>query len=441
MSHIVRFFCVFLLLSSPAAASEGGGLVYFEYMGILLLIGLLSGALAECFGQPRILGWLVGGAIFGNVLPIFAMTVHDFDSMPEVHGFVVLGVNLLLLSVGLESNVEQLMKAGFRSTAVAVVGMALPLFGGMLFVGPMFFPDVPWTGHMFLGAALTATSVSVPAAILKSRGALGTRAANTTIGAAVIDDVGGLITLAVCKGIVLTGALSLLVAFQLLSTSVAFLVGAVLIGKYTAPYIGRWMSRLDGGDEMKLGFVVSLMFLVAWLASSIGLDGIVGSFVVGLILDRVHFEGFREHRLVSAIRHFGHELNESSRHSYNSALRHYQDEHVEDLTRPLLYIFTAPFFVLVGGSVDVFALFSQGPTVLAVLFVAVVTKLAAGACAAKGDRWLVGWSMVPRGEVGLIFATIGNQMGVMNVEMYSVLVSVITLTTLIPALILPRLLK
>lgn len=430
-----------LFVASPVYASEGGGLVYFEYMGILLLIGLLAGALAEKMDQPRILGWLVGGAIFGNLLPLFAMTAHDFDSMPEVHGFVVLGVNLLLLSVGLESNVDQLMKAGARSMAVAVVGMAMPLLAGTFLLGPFFFPDVPWTGHLFLGAALTATSVSVPAAILKSRGALGTTAANTTIGAAVIDDVGGLITLAVCKGIVFTGALSYLVAFKLLSISVAFLVGAVLIGKYTAPYIGRWMSRLDGGDEMKLGFVVSLMFLVAWVASSIGLDGIVGSFVVGLILDRVHFEGFREHRLVSAIRHFSHELNDTSRRSYNRALRHYQDEHVEDLTRPLLYIFTAPFFVLVGGSVDVFSLISHAPTVIVVLVAAILTKLAAGVCAAKGDGWLVGWSMVPRGEVGLIFATIGNQMGVMNVEMFSVLVSVITLTTLIPALVLPRLLK
>lgn len=430
-----------VIIPLPAFAGEGGGLVYFEYMGILLLIGLLAGALAEKMDQPRILGWLVGGAIFGNLLPLFEMTVHDFGSMPEVHGFVLLGVNLLLLSVGLESNVDQLMKAGARSMAVAVVGMAMPLLAGIFLLGPFFFPDVPWTGHLFLGAALTATSVSVPAAILKSRGALGTTAANTTIGAAVIDDVGGLITLAVCKGIVVTGALSYLVAFKLLSISVAFLIGAVLIGKYTATYVSRWMSRLDNGDEMKLGFVVSLMFLVAWLASSIGLDGIVGSFVVGLILDRVHFEGFREHRLVSAIRRFGDELNERSRQSYNNALRHYQDEHVEDLTRPLLYIFTAPFFVLVGGSVDVFALVSHGPAVLVVLVVAVLTKLCAGLCAAKGDRWLVGWAMVPRGEVGLIFATIGNQMGVMNVEMYSVLVSVITLSTLIPALILPRLLK
>ncbi len=427
--------------------SEGGHGVFALLFAILALLVILSkvGGLVEKFGQPAVLGELVIGVILGNLTLV---GIHWFGWITgnEIIAFMAeLGVVILLFQIGLESNLSEMKKVGVSAGLVAIIGVVLPFVLGTYVVGPWLLPGLSTTAYLFLGASLTATSVGITARVFKDLNKLKTTAAQTVLGAAVIDDILGLLILAVVSAIATTGSVSPADIGLISVKAIGFLVVAVALGRILAPYIGKFFSKMHTGAGMKMGVALAFALVFAWLASLVGLAPIVGAFAAGLLLDPVHFKGFKSASIVYDIRKViakvkGQEVEKE----VEKVLHDHQHRHIEDLIEGLAYVFVPIFFVYTGMQVKLETIFDPKilGVALAVTVVAIFGKLACGLVVKKPvSKWIVGFGMVPRGEVGLIFANIGLALGVMSDELFSVVVIMVILTTLLTPPILNALLK
>lgn len=410
---------VLLGLAAPAFASEGSAGHADPIAGVVLALAIILGAaklggdLASRVGQPSVLGELLMGVLLGN-LPIFGVTL--FESIKHdatIDMLARLGVIILLFEVGLESTVAQMMKVGASSLVVATVGVVAPFALGWG-VGAWLLPGHSVYVHAFLGAALTATSVGITARVLKDLNRSQTDEARIILGAAVIDDVMGLVVLAVVTGVISaadkgTELSGLDVAFTLFK-AIAFLFGSLLIGLKLSPRLFAIASHLRVRGAL-LAVGLSFCFVLAWLAGAIGLAPIVGAFAAGLILEPVHYSDFTD-----------------------------RGEHqLEELVQPISSFLVPVFFVLMGMHTDLRSFTEPGMLGLA-LALAVAAVIGKQVCyfgvIGKGiDRLTVGIGMIPRGEVGLIFAGIGanlmvNGEPVLSPEAFSAMIVMVMVTTL-----------
>ena len=367
--------------------TEGHGLDASVLVGLALILAVakLGGELFERWGQPAVLGELAGGILVGN-LALAGFTGAEFlRESGVVAALAELGVIILLFGVGLETSLGEMLEVGWSSLLVALLGVAAPFLLGWG-VARFFLPDASPLAHLFVGATLCATSVGITARVLKDMGALRTREARIVMGAAVVDDVLGLMILAVVVGAAEAsaagGTLSLAGVSLIAGKAVAFLVVALVAGHFLVPRLFRPVGRLQTRGAL-LAFSLAFCFLLSWLAARAGLAPIVGAFAAGLLLDEVEFADFD--------------------------LRGTGD--LEELLWPLGALLVPVFFVLMGLRVDLREL--ARPDLLG--FAAVLTAAAVvgkqvcslGVLERGVNRFAVGLGMIPRGEVGLIFAGVG----------------------------------
>ena len=325
-----------------------------------------------------------------------------------------LGVILLLFEVGLDSSLADLLKVGLSSLIVATIGVILPFGLGWLVSSFFLAGQSPYT-HAFIGATLCATSVGITARVLQDMNKLRTREARIILGAAVIDDVLGLVVLAIISGLIIgvsTGQSVTAVSIIWLVTKVAvFLAGSLALGIFLVPHIVRQVAKAKT-KGMLFTFALAFCFLLSYLATLIGLAAIVGAFAAGLILERVPFHEF---------------LHEDERSP-------------EDMLHPLSTFLVPLFFLHMGIKIELASLFSAQVIglALALTAVAVIGKQACGlGVLEKGlDRLSIGLGMVPRGEVGLIFAGIGltlkvHGQRVLDEAAFAAILFMVVVTTLI----------
>jgi Kef-type K+ transport system membrane component KefB len=406
--------------------------VTLMYIAIILLAGKLS-SLVERFGQPAVLGEMLIGVVLGNLVLAGLPFFEPIKENTVIKFLADLGVVILLFQVGLESNIQDMRKVGLSAFLVACVGVVLPMALGTYVIGPLLLPELSFNAHLFLGATLTATSVGITARVFRDLGALQTREAQIVLGAAVIDDVLGLIILAVVSAIVTVGTVSGGDIFRIVAIALAFLVGAVIIGQTFAGQLGKLFARVNTGHGMKLTMALAVCLLCAYVAELVGLAPIVGAFAAGLVLDAVHFHPFESPRFVKDILAATTKIDPQAKAQVDDVLDHYTDRHIEDLVEPVGTLLAPIFFVLTGMNVSLSSLFDPQIllTALGITAVAFIGKIAAGFIAGDVDKWVVGWGMVPRGEVGLIFAASGLALKVINQQIFSMIVIVIMLTTLL----------
>ena len=426
--------------------SSGHGMEFaitFLYIAIILLIAKLSN-LVEKFGQPAVLGELVIGVLAGN---LFLLGIYVFE--PIKHNSIIaflaeLGVVFLLFQIGLESNISEMRRVGLKAGLVAIVGVVLPFALGTWVIGPWLLPGLSFNAYLFLGATLTATSVGITARVFQDLGKLDTAEAKIVLGAAVIDDVLGLVILAVVSAMVTLGAVSIGMVSWILAKAILFLVGAILFGQITAPYFGKWLSKVHTGVGMKLTLAIVFALVFAYLAQLIGLAPIVGAFAAGLVLDPVHFRYFKGAEIIFAIKDKLRGDASDTKKKVNKIIEKHAQKHIEDLIEPVAIFLVPIFFVTTGMAVNLETLFNVQilAVALAITVIAIIGKVVAGYVAGSGvNKAIIGWGMVPRGEVGLIFASIGKGLGVVPDNVFSIIVIVVILTTLITPVILTYLLR
>jgi len=377
----------------------------------LQLAGILIGArvaaeLATRLGAPSVIGELVAGVVLGPSVLGWVEVTEIIRLLAEI------GIILLLFEVGLETDMDRLARSGTRSAVTAVGGFVMPFALGYAVCRCAFgFELLP---ALFVGGTLTATSIGVTVRILRDVGRQDSREGQIVLGAAVIDDVLGVLLLAVLYDVSRSGDASLVN----LGTLTLFIGTFFLL----APVVARLISFLLGHYRRRTqmpGFVatliVSLVMIFAWLANTFGAPQLLGGFAAGLALSRRFYVPFgialaRDPQLA--------------------------DEIDRDM-RPIVQLFTPIFFVTVGLSLDLNAVEWSSPFIwvfsLSIGVVAIVGKVAAGHLLIR-EHWLmrtaVGMAMVPRAEVGLIFAELGRSTGIFDSQVYAGMVLVIAYTTL-----------
>lgn len=424
------------------AAGHAGFALTFLWIAVILIAAKLSG-LVEKIGQPSVLGELIIGVVLGNLV-LLGIDVFEPIKQDGIIAFLSeLGVVILLFQIGLESNIQKMGKVGMRAFAVAVLGVVVPFVLGTYLVGPWLLPGLTENAYLFIGATLTATSVGITARVFKDLGKLQSKEAQIVLGAAVIDDVLGLIILAVVSAIVTAGTVSLGTIGLISGKAILFLVASIGLGQLLAPYLSRGVAKVHAGVGMKFTLAICFGLVFAFLAQFIGLAPIVGAFAAGLILDPVHFKYFKDPKIVHDIKEFIHEVEPSIQGKLNTVINKHADRHIEDIIEPIGLFLVPIFFVLTGMNVKLETMF-DGQIILVALAITVVAflgKIVAGLAAGNVNKWIVGWGMVPRGEVGLIFATIGKTLGVVTDQVFSVIVIMIILTTLLTPPILTFVIK
>ena len=354
-------------------------------IAVMLVTAKLCGEVFERLRQPAVLGELFAGILLGNLVLFGFTRAESLKTDATVAALAEFGVIILLFEVGLESDLREMIEVGWSSLLVAVLGVIAPFFLGWA-VSAYFLPDEPRLVHIFIGATLCATSVGITARVFKDLGKLSTREARIILGAAVLDDVLGLLILAVVAGAIRaagTGAaLSLADVAIIALKSVAFLVGAIAVGNLMMPRMLRGAGRLETRGIL-LTLAISFCLVLAWAAAKVGLAPIVGAFAAGLILDEVHYQPTGDRK----------------------------ERDLHDLLQPVSTVLVPIFFVLMGLKVDLrlFTRFDILGLAIALTLAAIIGKqiCALGVIERGINRLAVGLGMIPRGEVGLIFAGIG----------------------------------
>lgn len=428
--------------ANPDSAASHGIVLTLLWIALLLFLAR-SASLVEKIGQPSVLGELLIGVIIGNLFLIGISFFEPVKSDRLLSFLSELGIIILLFQVGLESNISQMRKVGLRAFMVATVGVICPFALGTYIVGPLLFPGLSSNVYLFLGAALTATSVGITARVFKDLDKLKTPEAQIVLGAAVIDDVIGLIILAVVSAIATIGSVSIGTVGFISFKAIAFLVGAIVLGQFAAPMIGKFFSKIHTGVGMKFTLAISFALIFAYLAGNIGLAPIVGAFAAGLVLDPVHFKAFKRPKIADELLEISEKIPDEQKEELKNLASHYSEKHVEELVEPLAYFLVPLFFVITGMNVRLDSLFNIKILIVAlgITIVAIIGKYVSGFFAGNVSKSIVGFGMVPRGEVGLIFASIGSGLGILNHELFSVIVIMVIFTTLLTPPILTYLIK
>jgi Kef-type K+ transport system membrane component KefB len=364
---------------------------------IIILVARLAAELAERIKIPAVLGEIVAGIIIGpSVLGLIDPIKHlDVANMVLLLGEI--GVILLLFQVGLEMDLGEMAKVGKPALFVAIIGVAVPFVAGFG-VAASFGEDAKVA--LFIGAALTATSVGITARVLGDLRALALRESRIVLGAAVADDVLGLVILTVVVKVVTEGSISAGVVLETIGLAAGFLLLTGLLAIYVIPRVFTRIDQIAKSSTTIVSIAFALTLAFSLLANQAKLAFIIGAFMAGLAVGRSP-----------------------------------QHERIAEGLNPLGHIFIPVFFASIGINADLEAMFQPSVLALASVLtvVAIIGKLVAGLGIGRsgGDKLLIGIGMMPRGEVGLIFASIGLSKGVLDNELYGALLLMVLVTTLI----------
>lgn len=401
--------------ATPAGEHTNGPVPLLFGLAFLVLAAKAGGLAVARIGVPPVLGELLVGIGLANVVPaiVGGSGIAFVRSNPTLAVLAELGVLLLLFDVGLETDLRALARVGWSALLVALTGIVVPMALGWA-AAVWLVPDGGTLMHLFVGATLAATSVGITARVLKDLDATGRVEGQIVLGAAVVDDVLGLVLLAVLSGAAASGGAGISAADvgATLLRAVAFLVVTIGLGALGGSRLLVRVAARTGEPLMIVVIGLGLCFSLAYAAEMVGLAGIVGAFAAGLALDP-----------------WGEDVRSPA-----------DTDTLRALLAPLAALFVPLFFVLMGVQVEAESLFAADTLVLGgVLTVAAFAgKLACGIAVTRSDvdRLAVGFGMLPRGEVGLIFAGIGATITVdgrplLPQSVFSAIVLTVLLTTLV----------
>jgi Kef-type K+ transport system membrane component KefB len=376
----------------------------------LVLILLSAKIFSEAFVYlklPSVIGELIAGIIIGPSL------LGLVESNVLLHHLAEIGILLLLFEIGLETDFGQVIKVGIQSTLIAVTGVILPGFFGF-WVGHYMF-DLSLIQSLFIGGALVATSIGITMRVFMDLKKENTKISKVVLGAAVIDDVIGVVILAIIYNFAIRGSVSIIEPFKIFGIIIIFLSIAPAITKFLVPFLKK-VSLAAKTEGVIPALIVSLILIMATVFHKIGAPHILGSFAAGIALARHSFLSFGK-----------------TFEFYDIKMM----EEVKQGMKPIINLFVPIFFVMVGVSIDLKAIEFASSAFWGIAIIltlgAIITKMISGFWY-KGDwnnKLSTGIAMVPRGEVGLVFAEIGLRSGFFDKNIYASVVFVVAFTTLL----------
>jgi len=381
----------------------------------LLFIGIIIPfPLINKLGQPAVLGQLLAGIIISVLahynIGFFADMIHN----TTISFLAEIGCIFLLFEIGLESSVLDIKHAGKYATQVALIGIILPFLLGFFILTPLILHSSNIGLAIFMGSMLSVTSTGISISVFKELGLIKNRACQIVLAASIIDDVIGLVLLSIVSGLFIAGGINFQHIMFTLSEVIAFFILSLAFGIFILPkLIDKVFYRINHTSLMAILILASLCFFESWFASRIGLASIIGAFTAGIILeDRF----FKKYHLA------GH-----------TAINRLETKLV-DLISPLGKILTPIFFIFAAMQVDIIAAFNINTILIALLIslFAILGKVLSGIFLPSGiNKWLVGFGMVPRGEIGVIFAITGLQLKIIDNTLFTALLLMIIITSMI----------
>ena len=438
-----------ILVTSIAGANPVSGELIVSnadlllWLVIILIFAACSGIVTK-FGQPSVLGEILIG-IFIAILAHY--NIGFFAQLPsnQVISFLAeLGAVFLLFEIGLESSLNEIKHSGKPAIITAIVGIVVPFILGYYILTPYILGSSDANLALFLGATLAATSTGISIRVFKDLQIIRNPACQVVLTASIIDDVIGLISLAVVTGIINSGSFKLsFLATTLFNVGLFFGI-AYLLGKTIMPrLIDKFFSKISNEEQMFLTILICFCLGMAWFAHVIGLASIIGAFVAGLLLDEATFRGYKKpywYRKLSTIS-TGLENEDDKQAIKQDILESHNHQRLENAIKPFSSIFVPIFFVYAGMQVDIIAALNWQTLYAAfwISVVAIVSKVASSVFLPKHiNKWLVGFGMVPRGEIGLIFAMTGKQIGVLNNDLFAALLLMIIVTSIVTPIVLNK---
>ena len=380
--------------------------VLLIHIAAILITARFFAEIASYLNIPRVIGELCAGVFLGPSILGFITPTEPIQLLAEI------GIILLLFNVGLETDLERLVKSGGKSFVLAMVGFITPFVFGF---GICYYTfGLPMLVSLFVGGTLTATSIGITIRILADLGREGSQEGQIVLGAAVLDDLMGVVLLAVLYEFSVSGAVSISITGRILILVVLFFAIAPVIAKLLS-YLIQKVHAVSQSPGLIPTTLVSLVLMFAAIAHVAGMPELLGGFAAGIALSRRFFLPL------------GVTLKMDEKFS----------RQIKTQLQPIVELFTPIFFVTVGLSLDLSAVDWGSAFIwifsLTITAVAIVSKLAGGLFLPINHhaRVAVGMAMVPRGEVGLIFAELGRVAGIFNNEVYAAIVIVIAYTTLL----------
>jgi len=385
---------------------------FFLSLLLILLFARILGELAAWLGIPSVMGEMLAGILLGPSLLGWVESTHIVQTLAEI------GLILLLFEVGLDTNLGQMAKAGSKAAVVAVGGFIAPFACG--FAASLWIFDLPMLPSLFIGGTLTATSIGVTVRVLRDLRRQSSPEAQVVLGAAVLDDILGVVLLAILFEFSVNGGINLGNAGKVFLFIAIFMLLAPIVAKIMAETIGHYdqISKIEGLIPTT---IVTLVLFFAWVAHAVGAPALLGGFTAGLALSRRFFLPFGA-ALVRSNGDFVHRIDISM--------------------KPIIHLFTPIFFVSVGLSLNLREVDWSSPAVLwmslAFILLAIVSKMVGAFLIRESNpfRMAVGLAMIPRAEVGLIFAELGRVSNVFDNDLYAVLIITIAVTTVLPPFML-----
>ncbi|CUT17323.1 MULTISPECIES: cation:proton antiporter [Candidatus Ichthyocystis] len=446
----VLLFILMIFSPSVMAAGDSKNILSFMTMALLLLITQLLASFVGKFRLPSVSAEMFVGICLGNfsLLGInLPDAIQNFGKDPMVLFLSDIGLVMLLFEIGLHFDPKTLKSSGVDSFVVAFLGAMFAVVLSVAFIGPVFLPKEGLESWLFIGAALAATSIAVMSRIFSDFGLVHTIESRIILGAALFDDIFGFALLGALAELVDGGEVSYMGILSSLGSAFAFLGACFLIGRPIVKVIVNLIAKkVDNSHAMALVILISLAFVGSYFASYFGLAPIVGAFAAGLMLGEDNLLVFSDEKAVQMINDY---LKVIKSESDSLSFKYLEDRLVSarkeqflSLIFPLKKIFLPLFFIVVGTELNVGIFFEKRNVflVLVILALAIVSKLLSAIFLRCADRWIVGWGMVPRGEVGLIFLAAGRAYGVIVDPYFSILVAVVIVTTIVSPWVLSLLL-
>ena len=386
---------------------------------LLVFVGArVFGELFAYFGMVAVLGEIFAGLILG---PSGFSLISLSQSGPLLKVLAEIGIMLLLFEIGFETDINKLKDVGIQSTVLAIGGAIIPFTLG--FVVSYLFLNLSLNASLFIGGTLTATSIGITMRVLKDIGIATGKRAQIVLGAAVMDDLLGILFLVFVYDYISTGEVSLVHTGKIFAFILIFFVLTPVVAKSVAKLM-RHLSFKRRVHGFIPSFIISLILLFSYIASFLGIPEILGSFAAGIAFSR---------RFIIPFASYLHP-NEDD-HDFL--------EHLRERMHPIIYLFSPIFFVYVGLSIDLSVIDFSGmhfwmisSLLIVMAFIGKYTAALLVPGVSLKDKTFLGLSMIPRGEVGLIFAELGRATKVLDNEIYSILVLVVVVTTLLPPIIM-----
>jgi len=391
---------------------------------LLVFVGArVFGELFAYFGMVAVLGEIFAGLVLG---PSGFSLISLSESGPLLKVLAEIGIMLLLFEIGFETDINKLKDVGIQSSILAIGGAVIPFTLG--FTVSYLLLDLSLNASLFIGGTLTATSIGITMRVLKDIGIATGKRAQIILGAAVMDDLLGILFLVFVYDYISTGEISLVHTGKIFTFIMIFFILTPVVAKAVAKLM-RHLSFKRRVPGFIPSFIISLILLFSYIASFLGIPEILGSFAAGIAFSR---------RFVIPFASYLHP-NKDDREFL---------EHLRERMHPIIYLFSPIFFVYVGLSIDLsvidFSSMRFWVLSLLLIFMAFIGKYAAALLVPDmlfKDKTFLGLSMIPRGEVGLIFAELGRTTEVLDNEIYSILVLVVVVTTLLPPIMMKFLFK